>query len=97
MHILCSTKGVGNTAPDPKQFKTLDNGVVVPMGKPKKGVGKGGVRVSPICIHLAFRFNMVLHRLHNIVSSMAACKVVNRAVMFHLDAGHVRLMWQGSS
>ncbi|BBN16135.1 poly [ADP-ribose] polymerase 2/3/4 [Marchantia polymorpha subsp. ruderalis] len=39
---LLSTKGVGNTAPDPKQFKTLDNGVVVPMGKPKKGVGKGG-------------------------------------------------------
>ncbi|XP_047307874.1 poly [ADP-ribose] polymerase 2-like [Impatiens glandulifera] len=31
-----STKGVGVTAPDDSEFETLENGVVVPLGKPKK-------------------------------------------------------------
>uniref|UniRef100_A0A7I4FF06 Poly [ADP-ribose] polymerase n=2 Tax=Physcomitrium patens TaxID=3218 RepID=A0A7I4FF06_PHYPA len=29
-----STKGVGRTFPDPKEYKTLENGVVVPVGQP---------------------------------------------------------------
>lgn len=29
-----STKGVGRTVPDPKEFKTLEDGVVVPVGSP---------------------------------------------------------------
>ncbi|RZC53061.1 hypothetical protein C5167_011914 [Papaver somniferum] len=31
-----STKGVGSTAPDPSEFQALDDGVVVPLGKPKE-------------------------------------------------------------
>ncbi|XP_058076900.1 poly [ADP-ribose] polymerase 2 isoform X1 [Magnolia sinica] len=31
-----STKGVGATAPDPSEFQTLEDGVVVPLGKPTK-------------------------------------------------------------
>ncbi|MCL7048310.1 hypothetical protein MKW94_000657 [Papaver nudicaule] len=30
-----STKGVGSTAPDPSESQALDDGVVVPLGKPK--------------------------------------------------------------
>ena len=33
-----STKGLGRTHPDPKDNKTLDDGLVVPMGK---GVASG--------------------------------------------------------
>lgn len=39
----CSTKGMGNTEPNPKGVKILPDGVAVPMGKP---VEKGGDRVS---------------------------------------------------
>ena len=28
-----STKGVGKLIPDPKTYQTLDNGVIVPLGK----------------------------------------------------------------
>ncbi|CAM6098986.1 unnamed protein product [Calypogeia fissa] len=31
-----STKGLGSVAPDPKQYKVLPDGVIVPMGKPKR-------------------------------------------------------------
>lgn len=31
-----STKGVGVTAPDPSEFCTLPDGVIVPLGRPKK-------------------------------------------------------------
>ncbi|MCL7050528.1 hypothetical protein MKW94_017417, partial [Papaver nudicaule] len=31
-----SVKGVGSTAPDPAEFQTLDDGVIVPLGKPKQ-------------------------------------------------------------
>ncbi|GLU07369.1 hypothetical protein SLE2022_243300 [Rubroshorea leprosula] len=31
-----STKGVGATEPDPSEAKTLDDGVIVPLGKPKE-------------------------------------------------------------
>lgn len=34
---LCySTKGVGGTAPDMSQFETIEDGLVVPLGKPKE-------------------------------------------------------------
>lgn len=38
-----STKGVGETAPDPSEFCTLPDGVVVPLGIPKK---QSATRVS---------------------------------------------------
>lgn len=34
--IRCSTKGVGGTAPDLSDVETLEDGVVVPLGKPKQ-------------------------------------------------------------
>lgn len=34
--LSCSTKGLGSVAPDPKEFKVLPDGVVVPMGKPSR-------------------------------------------------------------
>ncbi|KAK9136859.1 hypothetical protein Sjap_007453 [Stephania japonica] len=37
-----STKGVGATAPDSSEFRTLENGVVVPLGKPKEQQGPKG-------------------------------------------------------
>ncbi|KAL5701309.1 NAD(+) ADP-ribosyltransferase [Ranunculus cassubicifolius] len=37
-----STKGVGTTAPDPSEYKALEDGVVVPLGKPKRQSGKQG-------------------------------------------------------
>ncbi|XP_051118900.1 poly [ADP-ribose] polymerase 2 [Andrographis paniculata] len=37
-----STKGVGATAPDPSEAKTLDDGVVVPLGKPKEQQHQAG-------------------------------------------------------
>jgi hypothetical protein len=41
MHIIeklswCSTKGLGKMAPDMANSKITDDGVVVPLGKPKK-------------------------------------------------------------
>ncbi|KAK9139326.1 hypothetical protein Scep_009007 [Stephania cephalantha] len=37
-----STKGVGATAPDSSEFQTLEDGVVVPLGKPKEQQGPKG-------------------------------------------------------
>ncbi|XP_047308044.1 poly [ADP-ribose] polymerase 2-like [Impatiens glandulifera] len=37
-----STKGIGATAPDSSEFQTLENGVVVPLGKPKQQMRKRG-------------------------------------------------------
>ncbi|KAF5198790.1 Poly [ADP-ribose] polymerase [Thalictrum thalictroides] len=37
-----STKGVGSTAPDPSEFKALEDGTVVPLGKPKEQPGQKG-------------------------------------------------------
>lgn len=37
-----STKGCGRTVPDEKQFKVLEDGVVVPMGKPSSSSKSGG-------------------------------------------------------
>ncbi|PIA61333.1 hypothetical protein AQUCO_00300703v1 [Aquilegia coerulea] len=37
-----STKGVGSTAPDSSEFKALEDGVVVPLGKPKEQPGRKG-------------------------------------------------------
>ncbi|OVA12704.1 SAP domain [Macleaya cordata] len=34
-----STKGVGSTAPDTSEFQSLEDGVVVPLGKPKEQPG----------------------------------------------------------
>lgn len=36
----CSTKGVGATSPDPSGAQTLEDGVVVPLGKPKQQSGQ---------------------------------------------------------
>ncbi|KAF6173587.1 hypothetical protein GIB67_022946 [Kingdonia uniflora] len=36
MYACYSTKGVGTTAPDPSEFHVLEDGVVVPLGKPKE-------------------------------------------------------------
>jgi hypothetical protein len=48
--MLCSTKGVGRTAPDTKEYMTLPDGVTVPLGKPVQ-TGIEHVRVScPTCI-----------------------------------------------
>ena len=35
----CSTKGVGGTAPNLSDAKTLDDGAVVPLGKPEEKQG----------------------------------------------------------
>ncbi|XP_047966103.1 poly [ADP-ribose] polymerase 2 isoform X1 [Salvia hispanica] len=37
-----STKGVGSTAPDISEARTLEDGVIVPMGKPKEQSGSKG-------------------------------------------------------
>ncbi|KAK7392301.1 hypothetical protein VNO78_20735 [Psophocarpus tetragonolobus] len=37
-----STKGLGATAPDPSEARALEDGLIVPMGKPKKKSGKKG-------------------------------------------------------
>uniref|UniRef100_A0AC34QIG5 Poly [ADP-ribose] polymerase n=1 Tax=Panagrolaimus sp. JU765 TaxID=591449 RepID=A0AC34QIG5_9BILA len=37
-----SVKGLGEIIPDEKEHQTLDDGVIVPMGKPKKGSDKKG-------------------------------------------------------
>ncbi|XP_015868544.3 poly [ADP-ribose] polymerase 2 isoform X1 [Ziziphus jujuba] len=37
-----STKGVGETAPDPSEARTMEGGVLVPLGKPKKHNGRKG-------------------------------------------------------
>lgn len=37
--IYCSTKGVGVTAPDSSEFEALEDGVIVPLGKPKEQLG----------------------------------------------------------
>ncbi len=48
--MLCSTKGVGRTAPDTKEYMALPDGVTVPLGKPVE-TGIEHVRVScPTCI-----------------------------------------------
>lgn len=36
MIIMNSTKGVGITEPDSSEFQKLDDGVIVPLGKPKE-------------------------------------------------------------
>ncbi|GMI66597.1 poly(ADP-ribose) polymerase 2, poly(ADP-ribose) polymerase [Hibiscus trionum] len=38
-----STKGVGATAPDPSEAQTLDDGVIVPLGKPKEQKREGAL------------------------------------------------------
>ncbi|KAL5122264.1 Poly [ADP-ribose] polymerase 2-A [Glycine soja] len=38
----CSTKGLGGTAPDPSKAQELEDGLVVPLGKPKTESGKKG-------------------------------------------------------
>lgn len=35
----CSTKGVGGTAPDFSKAEELEDGIIVPLGKPKKNLG----------------------------------------------------------
>lgn len=35
----CSTKGVGGTAPDFSEAQALEDGLIVPLGKPKKNLG----------------------------------------------------------
>lgn len=40
MSSFCSTKGVGSTAPDKSKAKSLEDGVVVPLGKPKANTEK---------------------------------------------------------
>ncbi|KAH9786474.1 poly (ADP-ribose) polymerase 2 [Citrus sinensis] len=37
-----STKGVGQTAPDPLEAETLEDGVIVPLGKPKEQLNSKG-------------------------------------------------------
>ncbi|XP_077218196.1 poly(ADP-ribose) polymerase isoform X2 [Tasmannia lanceolata] len=37
-----STKGIGGTAPDSSEFQKLEDGVVVPLGKPKEQAGPKG-------------------------------------------------------
>eukprot|EP00268_Persea_americana_P066226 TRINITY_DN8966_c1_g1_i2.p1 TRINITY_DN8966_c1_g1~~TRINITY_DN8966_c1_g1_i2.p1 ORF type:complete len:157 (-),score=31.03 TRINITY_DN8966_c1_g1_i2:385-855(-) len=37
-----STKGVGVTAPDSSEFEALEDGVIVPLGKPKEQLGPKG-------------------------------------------------------
>ena len=49
--FLCSTKGVGQTAPDMVESKITDDGVVVPLGKPKQEPSKR-VCTFPCCIYM---------------------------------------------
>jgi hypothetical protein len=41
-----STKGVGATAPDFSKTRELEDGLIVPMGKPKRNTGR---KICTIC------------------------------------------------
>ncbi|KAL3682511.1 hypothetical protein R1sor_000533 [Riccia sorocarpa] len=53
-----STKGVGDTAPDPAQSKTLDDGVVVPMGKAISGDGDGSLLYNEYIVYNTSQIRM---------------------------------------
>ncbi|KAL3682512.1 hypothetical protein R1sor_000534 [Riccia sorocarpa] len=53
-----STKGVGGTAPDPAQIKTLDDGVVVPMGKAKSGDRNGSLLYNEYIVYNTAQIRM---------------------------------------
>lgn len=46
-----STKGVGSTEPDPSEAKTLDDGVIVPMGKPKEKQCQGALLYNEYIVY----------------------------------------------
>ncbi|PPD88448.1 hypothetical protein GOBAR_DD14619 [Gossypium barbadense] len=46
-----STKGVGATAPDPSEAQSLDDGVVVPLGKPKEQKRKGALLYNEYVVY----------------------------------------------
>ncbi|MBA0831950.1 hypothetical protein Goarm_016375, partial [Gossypium armourianum] len=46
-----STKGVGATAPDPSEAQSLDDGVVVPLGKPKEQKRKGALLYNEYIVY----------------------------------------------
>lgn len=46
-----STKGVGATAPDPSEAQSLDDGVVVPLGKPKEQNRKGALLYNEYIVY----------------------------------------------
>uniref|UniRef100_A0A3N7GZR8 Poly [ADP-ribose] polymerase n=1 Tax=Populus trichocarpa TaxID=3694 RepID=A0A3N7GZR8_POPTR len=45
----CSTKGVGGTSPNLSDAKTLDDGAVVPLGKPEEQQGSKVEQTKVIC------------------------------------------------
>jgi hypothetical protein len=53
--FLCSTKGVGQTAPNMVESKVADDGVVVPLGEPKQEPSKR-VCTFPCCIYTVIYF-----------------------------------------
>ncbi|KAI4349674.1 hypothetical protein L6164_010234 [Bauhinia variegata] len=59
-----STKGVGGTAPDPSGAQALDDGVIVPLGKPKKHSGfKGSLLYNEYIVYNVeqIRMRYVVH------------------------------------
>ncbi|KAL9435647.1 hypothetical protein AB3S75_021841 [Citrus x aurantiifolia] len=47
-----STKGVGQTAPDPLEAETLEDGVIVPLGRPKEQLSSKVRHNSPFLIYI---------------------------------------------
>ncbi|XVF80597.1 hypothetical protein PTKIN_Ptkin15bG0086500 [Pterospermum kingtungense] len=46
-----STKGVGATAPDPSEAQTLNDGVIVPLGKPKEQKREGALLYNEYIVY----------------------------------------------
>ncbi|KAL6564174.1 Poly [ADP-ribose] polymerase 2 [Orobanche minor] len=59
-----STKGVGSTAPDLSEAATLENGVVVPLGRPKEQPGPKGA----LCYNEYIVYNVEQIRMRYIVN-----------------------------
>ncbi|KAI3900945.1 hypothetical protein MKW92_018461 [Papaver armeniacum] len=67
-----STKAVGSTVPDPSESETLDDGVVVPLGKPKKlRDRKGGLLNNAYIVYNAdqIRMRYLIHLIWVFISS----------------------------
>jgi hypothetical protein len=73
----CSTKGVGGTAPNLSDAKTLDDGAVVPLGKPEEQQGSKVGQTKYDSVHsknsltLHMSTHMTANNLYDIVSPCA--------------------------
>ncbi|CAI9295168.1 unnamed protein product [Lactuca saligna] len=79
---LPERKGVGATAPDMSEFETLEDGVVVPLGHPKKQQTSKDV----LCCSCQFQFQQVtFHVVYWKWRNCARCRVP-----WHIEGGKLR-------